>query len=128
MRTNYPAELRSAGLELSFILMGQHRFDYDLRLADFSLRRETLHVIVIPVKGGAPAQYSINASSDYEGYFSITIPVGRNEFQIGLQLGLNYEWVQLEAADLIEAQALMTSNESERHTGCVRKSNFSRHD
>ena len=112
MRTNYPAELRSAGLELSFILMGQHRFGYDLRLSDLSLRRETINIIAISLRDNTTHQYAIASYPTYDGYFSLIIPVGKNEFQIGVQFGLRYEFIQLEAIDLVPAKVLLSFSES----------------
>ena len=41
-RTNTPAELRSAGLELSLALMAQHRFSLEILQKDMNLRREKI--------------------------------------------------------------------------------------
>lgn len=113
MRTNYPAELRSAGLELVLTLMAQHRIGFDLRADDLSLRRETLNVIAI--HGGNATQTSIQASPTHDGYFALIVPVGYGDFQIGVQFGLNYKWVQIESTELIVTSALYSSRES-NHT------------
>lgn len=113
MRTNYPAELRSAGLELALTLMAQHRIGFDLRADDLTLRRETLNVIAI--HGGNATQTSIQAIPTHDGYFSLIVPVGYGDFQIGVQFGLNYKWVQIESAELIVTSALYSSRES-NHT------------
>lgn len=113
MRTNYPAELRSAGLELVLTLMAQHRIGFDVRANDLSLRRETLNVIA--VHAGNATQTLVEATPTYDGYFSLLIPVGSGDFQVGVQFGLQYEWVQIESTDLIVTGALYGSKESD-HT------------
>lgn len=113
MRTNYPAELRSASLELVLTLMAQHRFGFDIRKSDFSLRHEKLNVIAI--HAGKASQTSIEASPTYDGYFSLIVPVGAGDIQVGIQFGLPYQWVQIESAELIVANALYGSHESD-HT------------
>jgi FMN phosphatase YigB (HAD superfamily) len=111
MRTNYPAELRTAGIELVLTLMAQHRYEFDLRAADLSLRRESVNVIAI--RGGQSSQHCIEALPTHDGYFSLIIPIGNNDFQIGVQFGLHYKWVQLDSADIIPFVSLYASNESE---------------
>lgn len=113
MRTNYPAELRSAGLELVLMLMAQHRIDFDVRVNDLSLRRENINIIVL--KGGRASQTFVQANPTYDGYFSLLVPVGAGEFQIGIQFGLPYSWVQIESSELVLSSALYSSQESQ-HT------------
>ena len=113
LRTNYPAELRAAGFELVLTLMAQHRCEFDLRAADFSLRREKINVIAI--LNGQSSQHTIDALPTHDGYFSIVIPLGNNAYQIGIQFGLSYKWVQIEAAEILPIAALYATNESE-HT------------
>src|SRR5579885_503846 len=113
MRTNYPAELRSAGLELVLTLMAQHRTNFDIRVTDLSLRRENLHVIAM--RGNSATQTMIEALPTHDGYFALIIPVGTGDMQVGVQFGLNYHWVQLESAELILTHALYGSKESD-HT------------
>jgi FMN phosphatase YigB (HAD superfamily) len=111
MRMNYPAELRSAGLELSLMLAQQQRFDLDIRLPEFSFRREVLNVIAI---NGASSTYAeIEAVPTYDGFWSVSVPVGRGEFPVGIQFGLRYKWVQIESVQLVLTSALYGSNESQ---------------
>lgn len=112
MRTNYPAELRAAGLELSLFLMAQNRFGLDIRPHDLSLRREELQVLVI--RGmGQTSQFTLQATPTHDGYFAILVPVGTGNIQIGILFGMSYAWVQLESAELIKTALLMSSQESE---------------
>lgn len=111
MRTNYPAELRYAGLELALLLLAQSRFGFDLRVNDLSLRREPIQTIII--RGNKSMKNTLEALPTYDGYFSLLIPVGNGDFQIAVQFGLHYQWVQLESAELIATATLFGSNESE---------------
>ncbi len=113
MRTNYPSELRYAGIELSMLLLGQHRYDFDLRQSDFSLRREQINIIAISLLNNKVNQTVLDAYPTYDGYYSVVIACGCNEYQLGIQLGLNYKWIQLESAELIDTKYLATSRESE---------------
>jgi hypothetical protein len=113
MRTNYPAELRSAGVELVLTLLQQHRCGFDIRVNDLSLRRESLNVIAI--RAGNATQTIVDATPTFDGYFSLIVPVGSGDFQVGIQFGLRYQWVQIESVELIVTTALYGSKESE-HT------------
>lgn len=113
MRTNYPAELRVAGLDLVLTLMAQHRIGFDIRVNDLSLRREKINIIVI--RGNQSSQTTLEALPTHDGYFALLVPVGTGDFQIGVQFGLHYQWVQLESAELILTSALYGSKESD-HT------------
>lgn len=113
MRTNYPAELRSAGIELVLTLLQQHRCGFDIRVNDLSLRREPLNVIAI--RAGNASQILVDATPTFDGYFSLIVPVGSGDFQVGIQFGLRYQWVQIESVELIVTTALYGSKESE-HT------------
>jgi FMN phosphatase YigB (HAD superfamily) len=111
MRTNYPAELRSAGLELSLILMTQTRYGLDIKSKDLSLKREKLKLIII--RGADATQTHVEALPTYEGYYALLIPVSTGNINVGIQFGLNYHWVQIESVDLIKASALLTTNETQ---------------
>jgi predicted HAD superfamily hydrolase len=110
MRTNYPAELRTAGLELSMLLLAQHRFGLEIRMQDLSLLRENLNIIVINDRESL--QKNFEAIPTHDGYYSLLIPVGDGKFQVGIQFGKNYEWVQLESAEIIPSKALFSQLES----------------
>ena len=116
MRTNYPAELRMAGIELSMLLMTQHRYGLEIRMNDLSLRRERLPVFVI--RGGDASQNLMEALPTHDGYFSLLIPVGKGNFQIGVQFGQHYQWVQIDSAELIKVSALFGQAESLNTVNC----------
>jgi len=111
MRTNYPAELRVAGLELVLTLMSQHRIGFDFKVHEMSLLRK--HINVIYIRNGQASQAVIDAMPTHEGYYSLIVPVGTGNFQIGVQFGLAFKWVQIESAELIMTEALYGSKESD---------------
>jgi hypothetical protein len=111
LRTNYPAELRSAALELTFMMMATYRFSLEFEKNDFSLRRESLTVIAI--RGSEVTKWKLDATVTHDGYFSLLIPMGTGDFQVGVILGSNYQWVQIESADLIKASSLLGDTESQ---------------
>ena len=113
IRTNYPAELRSAGLELSLMLMTQFRFDLDLKLNDMSLRREKVNILL--VRGSEVVRSTLEATLTYDGYFAMTVPVGFGNLQVGILFGQEYQWIQIESIDLIRADAYLSKTES-KHT------------
>lgn len=113
MRTNYPAELRSAGLELAITLFTQHRFMFDVRVKDLSLRRKAISLIVM--KNGNATPLSIDAVPTHDGYFSLIIPIGHGDYQAGIMFGQHFQYVQLESAEIILTKSLYSSKESD-HT------------
>ena len=110
MRTNYPAELRMAGAELSLLLMAQERFGLELRHNELSLRRETLPVILM--RGHESAKTMLTALPTHDGFFAMFIPLGKGNFQAAVQFGWKYEWVQIESAEVLKAKALFQQNAS----------------
>lgn len=111
MRTNYPSELRAANIELTMMLLQSHRVEFDMRVNDFSLRRESLHVIAI--HDTQTTQLCLDAMPTHDGYYSLIIPVGCGDYQVGIHFGKNYKLVQIESAEVIPANCLYGSRESE---------------
>lgn len=110
MRTNYPAELRSAGLELTLTLMLAHRLGLNLRMKDFSFRKETVRIIA--TRGQDKFVADLDAAPTYDGFFSLIVPVCQGDFQVQLLLGRRYSWVQIECIQYIHAAALLKNMES----------------
>ena len=110
-RTNYPAELRAASLPHSFLLMSIERFKGKIGIQDTSLRRELLSIIIM--MGAKSSCDRVEAIPTFDGYYALMIPVGKGEFQVGVQFGMNYRWVEVECAQLIKSSALCANNESE---------------
>jgi hypothetical protein len=124
MRTNYPAELRSAGLELVLSLMVKELYfanygspELDLRVGDLNLRREKISIIALcyDVVQNTIEHESVviqEAIYTYDGYYAIHIPLETNKWTVGIQFGLHYRWVQIESAELINLSLLHTDKES----------------
>lgn len=110
-RTNYPAELRFAGIEMSMAVLMQHRTGFALQRNEFSMRREPLHIIAI--SNGNPTQVTIEAMPTFDGYYSIIVPAGMGEYQVAIQFGLRYQWVEVESVEIIATAALHQSNEAD---------------
>ena len=110
MRTNYPAELRSAGMELVLTLLLQHRTGFDLRAEDLSLRREKVDILVL--SNGQTLPQTLEAMPTYDGYYALLTPIGLGQFHIGLNFGARFNWIQIESAEIMPTQTLLSSNES----------------
>ncbi|MEO8400418.1 MAG: HAD family hydrolase [Gammaproteobacteria bacterium] len=115
-RTNTPAELRAAGLELSLSLMMQHRYSLGFTMNDVSFRRETLDVIII--QGNDTTQATLSATLTHDGFFSLWVPVGTCQFQLGILFGRKYQWLEIESTELIRVQAFLTAFESQLTEDC----------
>ena len=112
LRTNYPIELRSAGLELTTALLAQHRYAMELVQSDLTLRREQIPVVV--VRGDESSSATLDARATHDGFFALLAPVGRCEIDVGVLFGQRYRWVQIESVELVEAGALFGDDESAR--------------
>jgi FMN phosphatase YigB (HAD superfamily) len=110
MRTNYPAELRAAGMELSLFLMAQERFGLEIRQQELSLRREILPVMLL--RGNESSKTTLAALPTHDGFFALLLPLGKGSFQVAVQFGLPYQWVQIDSAEILKAKALFKQNES----------------
>jgi hypothetical protein len=93
--------------------MAQHRFNFEITATDFSLRREAVNIIA--ARDNHVSQLTINAIPTHDGYFSLVIPIGHGDYQVGIQFGAHYQWVQIDSAEIIQANELYTSKESQ-HT------------
>jgi hypothetical protein len=104
LRTNYPIELRSAGIELSLSLFAQQRYALTLGFEDLSLRRETVPLLILAGRDGSLAE--AEARSTHDGYFSLVVPFGEGGFNVGVLFGKKYAWVQLESIELVPTAKL----------------------
>ncbi len=109
LRTNYPAELRHAGLELSLALMSQHRYSLDFNQTDLTLREERVSVVL--AKGGQTSVVELAARATHDGYFALIVPVGACEYDLAIVFGARYAMVQVDGAQLIPTSALFSSRE-----------------
>ncbi|HKQ70363.1 MAG TPA: HAD family hydrolase [Polyangiaceae bacterium] len=115
-RTNYPVELRAAGIELSLALLAQRRFTLELVQSDCTLRVEPLRVLV--ARGNDGTAVPLEAQATHDGYFALLVPVGAGDLSIGVIFGEKYAWVQLESVELVRTSALFKDHESQ-HTESV---------
>lgn len=111
LRTNTPAELRSAGLELALTMMAHHRFSLEFGMRDMNLRREKINAII--VRGKEIAQTTLEAQLTHDGYYALWIPVGTGNFQIGILFGQTYQWIQFESIEFIMAKHFLSFVESQ---------------
>lgn len=103
LRTNYPLELRGAGIELSLSLFAQRRFTLNLGLDDVTLRREALQLLLVGPRGSGVT--TAEARATHDGYFSLVIPMNAG-FKVGVLFGRRYAYVQLHSVELVPTNAL----------------------
>lgn len=111
IRTNYPAELRTAGLDLAVLLMSMERFKGKITANDLSLRREKLSIIL--ASSTHTVKDSILALPTFDGYYSALVPLGKGNFQVGIQFGERYRWVEIESIHLVPTHAIYSPTSSE---------------
>jgi FMN phosphatase YigB (HAD superfamily) len=117
LRTNYPVELRSAGIELATTFLTVNRYGLAIVPSDASLRREPVTALV--VRGNDAATAHLEAHATHDGYFALLAPVGACDLNLGILFG-RYAWVQIESIELIKSTALHQNDESE-HTEDARQ-------
>jgi FMN phosphatase YigB (HAD superfamily) len=103
-RMNIPTELRYHSLESALSLLVQHRFQQDYSFDDFSLKRE--RVTVILVRGNEQSVIEVMAYPAHDGFYTLLIPVGDLSYDVGIQIGTRYEWLQLADVSLLSVQEL----------------------
>jgi FMN phosphatase YigB (HAD superfamily) len=96
LRVFGPGELRRHGLDLALQLLMRRRLDLDLRPADF--RRSGLAVPVMVARGQESSIVQLEALPTHDGFYSLSIPIGRCEYAVGILFGQLFEWVQVESA------------------------------
>lgn len=106
-RTNYPYELRTAGIEYVFSLIMQHQFLLDVNMKDMLLRREVVPVLF--TRGHEHYETTTEAIATYDGYYALWLP---GKLESRLQFGKLYQWLQIESADFIEMQAFAKQRET----------------
>jgi len=107
-RTNYPAELRAAGIELVLSLIAQHRFGLDLKLKDMALRKE--FILIGFQQGNEVYKTTTEAVATHDGFFAIWLPAN---LKTSIYFGEKYEWLQIESAELITMDAFVNQNETQ---------------
>ncbi len=117
MRLNYPTELRATGIELSMTMLAQNRYELTFSAPDLTHRRERVDVML--ARDGRPVMAQLTAPATYDGCFALLVPMGSCDRQVGLSFGRQYEWLQLETAQLIAADEVLGDRESQ-HSEDVR--------
>ncbi|RDI38541.1 HAD family hydrolase [Aquicella lusitana] len=118
-RTNYPAELRTAGIEFVLSLIAQHRFGLDLKLKDMVLRKEPIQVMF--QQGTEVYKTPTEAVATHDGFFSVWLPANLKTF---ILLGERYEWIQIESAEFITMDAFVNQNEAQNTMDAFNFINF----
>ena len=111
LRTNYPLELRGAGIELSLAYFAHRRFSLALGHEDVTLRREPVPVLIMGGTG-AGSVTTVEASATHDGYFALVLPVGPS-FQLGVLFGQRYAYVQIHSVELMPTTALYKADSDE---------------
>lgn len=107
MRTNYPAELRHTSIELSLLLLMQCRTGFDIRANDFSFREEKIEIALFA--DGKIEKAVISCKPTYDGYFALIVPIGKNEMNVGIFFGNQYESFQIQSVTTLPTSRLHSS-------------------
>lgn len=92
IRMNYPSEWRAISLELSVLLMTQHRFDF--KIADNDLSHQSISIPVLIQTTQESSLIQMDAYPSYNGYYSLQVPVPENG-KIGIQFGAAVPCVEI---------------------------------
>lgn len=109
-RTNYPAELRKAGMEFTLSLLAQHRFNLDLKMKDMLLREEKLHIMFR--RGHEVHETTVEAYWTNEGYFAAWLPAGTGDMEVRILAGKSFRWIQIDSVELIKMEAFVNQTEA----------------
>lgn len=109
-RANYAAEWRAANIELALTLMAQHRFNLEFSLNDMSHRYQSITISVL--QHNQTSQMILQATPTHDGYYSLMIPVVNQDYQIAIQFGLRYQWIELDHAEIIKLTSLYSPDEA----------------
>lgn len=107
VRMHVPSELRRMGLDLALQLFTQRRFELKLNAIDF--RTEIVKLPVMVANKTQASITEIEALPTFEGYYAALIPLGTNEYSVGLMFGQAYSLVQIESARAMPVAQQFTS-------------------
>lgn len=110
MRLLRPAELHSAGIELSLALLAQHRFGLEIGVTEASMRREALRVLVM--RGEQATQEQMQAMHTHDGWFALHVPLGMGDVHAGVAFGERFGFVQIDSVAAIPVSQLYRDQES----------------
>ncbi len=117
-RMNYPSEWRSISLELSLLLMAQHRYDFKVTPADLTHRE--LKIPVIYRINNENHTLELSASATFDGYYALIIPITVPS-DIGIPFGQLHPNIHLYAVDKIDLQYFATKHESKQSQSILDK-------
>ncbi|MBN8807092.1 MAG: hydrolase [Sphingomonas sp.] len=106
------AELQSQGLPVSLASFAASRFRLDLRTSDFEVGGVDVPVILASSDGDTVMDFAAFPTTD--GYYHLRVPIGAQRPTIAIQLGRQWEWLQVEEcgylslADLQKGHAAST--------------------
>jgi len=109
IRMNYPSEWRAISLELSIVLMTQHRFDF--KIADNDLSHQSISIPVLMQTKQDSSLIQLDAYPSYDGYFSLLVPVPTGG-QVGIQFGAAVPCVEVYKIEKFPLMHLNTRHEA----------------
>ena len=98
------AELCSERFDLALAHFAQQRFGLELRDAD--VRRNALSVPCIVASGNDQALVDLDAWPTHDGFFKVTVPLGRGGLQAGVLLGRIARHVEIESVNLTTVEGI----------------------
>lgn len=111
MRLMRPAELHAAGIEMSTMLLAQHRFGLEIGVRNSTLRCEPMRVVLMC--GDELAQERLEALHTHDGWFSLHVPLGAAGMHAGVAFGERLRFVQIDSVTTIPVDVLYGDRESE---------------
>lgn len=105
-----PAEVRAEGLATSFLVMNQRRHGFDLRASDFAQFSKTVPVMIASEK--ETIRSSALAVPTHDGYFCITVNIGKSSLAVGFQLGAIAALIEVHSISSSKAASFMTQGDA----------------
>ncbi len=111
-RQYLPAEIRSQGFATSLLLMSQRRHGFDLRAADFGHFAADVPVLLANAK--TATRGTAQATPTHDGYWRLSVPIGRNELAVGIHFGAMAQVIELHSVHIAPSSRFMAQGEQER--------------
>ncbi len=109
-RTNYPAELRYFGLELSVMLLAQHSFGLEFTPADMNHNTESISLLLM--RGNQVSQHMMSAKATFGGCYSLIVPMMKNISYLSVEFGKIHSATELLCVEVIKLSSLYSEYES----------------
>lgn len=100
-RINTPHELRHIGMEMTLAMLATYRFGLAFSAGDWSLRQESLPVLLL--RGDETGRLEFVANATHDGCYRLHVPIGGGDANVGLLLGERYRWLQLLEVRVVRA-------------------------